>query len=389
MSNSKEGNSVRSREIDALRGVAVILVLGRHFLHIPDSLSPAPGLFFLVWARIGWIGVDLFFVLSGFLVAGLLFVEQQKTGRVRVARFLIRRAFKIYPPFYSFLIVSFLTSWTADLPVPTELRYFLSETFFLQNYLDPLWNHTWSLAVEEHFYLLLAALIAALHWRSSGNPNPFRSLPIIIGFSVLTLLVIRVTFAYSLPGNSDSLPVNAWMLLGFPTHFRIDSLLFGVLLAYYFHYHRDGLTQHVNRFPLLLLLNSSLMLLLPLFLRLEESRFLNSFGYSLLYLSFGSVVLLSLLFRFAKKERVLQALRIPIQIGERSYSIYLWHMMVYHLTFRFCTPATPAAFYLQSLLYLTGSLIFGFFFARAIEFPMLLLRDHYFPSDSQRVVPSR
>ena len=61
-----------------------------------------------VWLRGGWIGVDIFFVLSGFLVSGLLFNEQQRTGLVRVKNFLIRRGFKIYPSFYFLILISAL-----------------------------------------------------------------------------------------------------------------------------------------------------------------------------------------------------------------------------------------------------------------------------------------
>ena len=79
----------RVRQIDFLRAVAVILVLFRHHWVGIDVLQ-----------RIGWIGVDLFFVLSGFLVSGLLFSEYKRYGNIKAGQFLIRRGFKIYPLFY-------------------------------------------------------------------------------------------------------------------------------------------------------------------------------------------------------------------------------------------------------------------------------------------------
>ena len=90
----------RIRDLDFLRGLAIIGVLLRH------------SAFENIFARAGWAGVDLFFVLSGFLVSGLLFREYKKTGTVRIGRFLIRRGFKIYPTFYIFLIVSFIYNWS-------------------------------------------------------------------------------------------------------------------------------------------------------------------------------------------------------------------------------------------------------------------------------------
>ncbi|NJM15178.1 MAG: acyltransferase [Bacteroidales bacterium] len=81
---------MRIKGFDFLRFVAVVLVIYRH----SDSIGTLN--------FIGWVGVDLFFVLSGFLVSGLMFKEYKKTGGVKIKRFLMRRAFKIYPPFYVF-----------------------------------------------------------------------------------------------------------------------------------------------------------------------------------------------------------------------------------------------------------------------------------------------
>ena len=80
--------SNRLKEIDFLRGIAIILVIFRH-----KEISK-------LMQNMGWIGVDLFFVLSGFLVSGLLFKEYLKYGNINAKLFLIRRGFKIYPIFY-------------------------------------------------------------------------------------------------------------------------------------------------------------------------------------------------------------------------------------------------------------------------------------------------
>src|SRR5215472_7296705 len=78
----------RNQSLDALRCIAVLLVVG---FHLP---------YYRIWGTLGWIGVDLFFVLSGFLISGLLFPEYTTTGAIRLRRFLIRRGLKIYPAFY-------------------------------------------------------------------------------------------------------------------------------------------------------------------------------------------------------------------------------------------------------------------------------------------------
>src|SRR5271168_36950 len=90
----------RLRQLDVLRGVAILLVLGRHLDSVPTDAPGAIQSAFDLWMRAGWIGVDLFFVLSGFLVSGLLFREYARYGDVRAGRFLLRRGLKIYPAFY-------------------------------------------------------------------------------------------------------------------------------------------------------------------------------------------------------------------------------------------------------------------------------------------------
>ena len=83
----------------------MLLVLGFHL--------NLPGLF-----RVGWVGVDLFFVLSGFLISGLLFSDYQKYGEIRLKRFWVRRAFRIIPPLYAFLAVMAAFSFALIRPFP-------------------------------------------------------------------------------------------------------------------------------------------------------------------------------------------------------------------------------------------------------------------------------
>jgi peptidoglycan/LPS O-acetylase OafA/YrhL len=82
---------MRNERLDILRCIAILLVFGRH------------GFIYGTWMNVGWAGVDLFFVLSGFLISGLLFNEYQKTGEISLKRFYLRRGFKIYPAFWAML----------------------------------------------------------------------------------------------------------------------------------------------------------------------------------------------------------------------------------------------------------------------------------------------
>lgn len=102
----------RNHQLDVLRGVAVLLVLGRHIQYPPQLPEPFQTLVGY-WSRCGWVGVDLFFVLSGFLVSGLVFEEWKRTGGFAAGRFLIRRGFKIYPAFYLLWLLVFISQWIA------------------------------------------------------------------------------------------------------------------------------------------------------------------------------------------------------------------------------------------------------------------------------------
>src|SRR3954468_707616 len=132
MTATKQGNIRRSRVLDILRAVAIFLVLGRHMDVCPPDLNRYLYNLTKTWNRGGWVGVDLFFVLSGFLISGLLFREHQKYGNISFKDFFTRRGFKIYPSFYVLVAVTVFVRLRRGSPVP--LQDFLHEILFVQNY---------------------------------------------------------------------------------------------------------------------------------------------------------------------------------------------------------------------------------------------------------------
>ncbi len=240
-----------------------------------------------LWARGGWIGVDLFFVLSGFLVSGLLFREYQRCGTVSVSRFLIRRGLKIYPAFYFFLALTTLRVVLAHGLAALPVRALISEALFIQNYGPALWWHTWSLAVEEHFYLGSALLIHLLTRRARGNEDPYRSMPVIFLAVAAASLAARFLCGLQSPF--------AYSTHLFPTHLRLDGLMFGVCLSYLYHFRR-GILAAVVRGREGWLLGLGAALLAPAFLFPVESTFLMyTLGLTGLYLGSGLVVLVLVL----------------------------------------------------------------------------------------------
>ena len=117
--------------------------------------------------RFGWSGVDLYFVLSGILVGGLLFDEIRRRYSVDIRRFLVRRAFEIRPMYFAYIAATpVLLHLRDDDPWGRAFRETLPNLLHLQNYLGTRRGHTWSLAVEEHFYLELPVLLCILLHRT-------------------------------------------------------------------------------------------------------------------------------------------------------------------------------------------------------------------------------
>src|ERR1700683_1541313 len=108
---------MRNKRLDVLRCVAVLLVMFRHS-DVSDFLR-----------RVGWIGVDLFFVLSGFLISGLLFSEYKKRHAISLKRFFIRRGLKIYPAFYVFLLLTGVMGYVV-FHTHATLAHYLHDIFF-------------------------------------------------------------------------------------------------------------------------------------------------------------------------------------------------------------------------------------------------------------------
>ena len=362
--------------LDALRALAVLLVIGRH-LRTPYALSPeSPTRIFAdLWQRGGWIGVDLFFVLSGFLVSGLLFREQQQYGKVSLGRFFLRRGLKIYPSFYVFLLatVALRIAWGRHLE-PSQI---LAELFFVQNYVHGVWNHTWSLAVEEHFYILLPLLLIVLLKRFRGRSDPFTVLPVVCATLMVALLGLRIW-------NAAAQPFDVATHL-FPTHLRIDSLMFGVLLSYWFHYHRDRFRSLVMRHRILLTVLGVALLVPPFLVELPASPALYTIGLTGLALGSGALLATAL-----HAPEYLTKLLAPVaRVGGYSYSIYLWHLPVlgYFMTWVEDTLGMRLPWWPRTLIGVTACIVFGIGISQLVEYRVLRFRDRVFPSRSRPLEP--
>ncbi len=351
---------MRNPSLDVLRGVAVLLVFCYH----------SEGA--ILVSRFGWIGVDLFFVLSGFLISGLLFREYQTTQQVRPGRFLFRRGLKIYPQFYFFITTVLAVAYLQG--NPPNIKQVVAELVFVQNYAPGMWSHTWSLAVEEQFYFLLTLVIVMLARR--GGTNPFRALPGWIAVSCAVVLGLRVLTWKVHPQITDYLNV-------FPSHLRIDSLLAGVLISYYHTFHRAGITRWMRRVggwapP------TSILLLAPVVFLTREDPFMVTVGFSLVSWGFA-LLLISVLYPSKPAPPSSRAARALARLGQVSYAFYLWHapVLVTDGALRLYAQAHGVSIPLAPIMALTfgASLTMAFATTRLIEIPMLRWRERCLPAD--------
>jgi peptidoglycan/LPS O-acetylase OafA/YrhL len=349
----------RNTNLDALRAIAVFMVLFRH-AGMAISQAHASTAFTKYGELVGWAGVDLFFVLSGFLISGLLFGEYQKRSRIDISRFYIRRGLKIWPAFLA-LIVSGL--------IVDGLRHHFStkglwvELLFVQDYFFGIWGITWSLGVEEHFYLALPLVLLLMIRRDPGKP--FAKMPYL--FAAIAVIALSCRFA---AGWAQDGTVDSWTCI-FPTHLRMDGLLFGVLLCYYQRFCPDTFRRIVS-WPGGWIVIASAIVILSVFP--IESRHMHTWGFTVLYVAGGIVVAKAVTSEGPRPVRF--ASRWLARVGVYSYSIYLWHMFFIWRVLPILRIKSPTGIYWCSIV---GPVIFGIAAARAIETPVLALRDRFFP----------
>jgi peptidoglycan/LPS O-acetylase OafA/YrhL len=220
--------SRRIPELDGIRGIAIGMVIFYHYFTFPATARVGSFLWYLLLpGRLGWSGVDLFFVLSGFLIGGILLDERRASNYFKV--FYTRRFFRIVPIYMVFLGCYFAVaaasraaklsglSWMTDAQLPWYCYVLFLQNFWMtvgNTFGPPPLGILWSLAVEEQFYLTLPWLVRFL--------NPKRLTQVVIE-GLLLAPILRIA-AYALWPKYT----NAWFVL-MPC--RADALLFGVLAA--------------------------------------------------------------------------------------------------------------------------------------------------------------
>lgn len=301
--------------LDGLRAIAVLLVL---WAHVNPLLPGYPA--WLLQLRFlhdpGIQGVDLFFVLSGFLITRILLDERRRGLPLRW--FLMRRLLRIFPIYYLLLAIVWVARGGAELP---WCAVYLSNFYFVSHGGGGPLEHTWSLCIEEHFYLLWPPVVAFLPRRTALRVLGFLVLPA----AILTATVVALSVA----------PEQLYHCLHYVSPIRFLSLGSGCLMAFA----EPALLAHRGRtrglgVGLLLLgaaSSSSALIALPLALGhaplLDPRCWALPNLFSAWLLSCGTV----LCCLAAGRVSVFAALRLPPlrAIGRVSYGLYLYHWPIF------------------------------------------------------------
>ena len=302
MTTSGKSAADRIPSLDGLRGISIALVLFSHLAGtggFPVSAAAAN-----VWS-LGSFGVTVFFVISGFLITGLLLDELARTDRIRLGRFYFRRTLRIFPPYFALLaalLAAQAIGWIALQPGDT-----LHAATYTSNYhTERSWyvGHTWSLSVEEQFYLLWPAVLVLAGTR--------RAL-FIAAATVLIVPIIRVA--------EWELFRSAGYGVGHRFETIADAIAVGCVLA--------CARPWLHRFePYMRLLRSPLFVLVPVFAlagNLLHDHPLLAFGAGITVMNVCLALCLDwcVTFHDGRVGRVLNAAPL-VFVGWISYSLYLW-----------------------------------------------------------------
>lgn len=315
------GDAARLPGLDLLRAVAIVWVMLFHSW-IVGGLGPD-----WQWlSRHGWMGVDLFFVLSGYLIGGGVLAELRRSGRVSLPGFYRRRAWRILPAYLATLPLYLV--WPAFREAPGLEPAWKFLTFTVNLSIDyeahQAFSHAWSLCVEEHFYALFPLLAWALWRRGSARTVVAVGAALLLGGVLLRAALFQHGQA-SDPGMSRN-----WFLedLYYPTWCRLDGLLWGVLLAALQQCRPTWWQRARARANAALFAGLAMLGLAFWVLQARVSLVGVSLGWPVLSLAMALLV-----FAGAGRDSLIGRRALPgaAPLAAISYSLYLVHKPVYHL----------------------------------------------------------
>jgi len=362
--------------LDAFRAFSILWVLFHHTNNLFD-LRIFFGIFskpILRIASAGFLGVDMFFVISGFLITGL-FLEDLESS-IRIKRFYYRRFFKIIPQYFLCVSAGLLIIFIFAPNHKYAISTLASHVFLYQNYMKiiPTLGHTWSIAIEEHFYLFYPILLHII-CRVEKNIEHRKLLLfcvfmglIIFGNFLRYISFVNLDLSKYIFENPTIWYANP--TLTHRTHLCFDALLFGCLLKLLEPYFSQKQALEKKNTALIYFIMG---ILIYVFLICEYKKFIWFF-YTLSYVAPGFLII-SAITGFAPLKKISEN-KVLRWVGKNSYGIYLWH---YVIQFFFKTIPGHQTHYVLLGLYIFLSIFIGALSTVTIERYFLDLRKKIVP----------
>ncbi|MBI3230544.1 MAG: acyltransferase [Burkholderiales bacterium] len=367
----------RNHGLDTLRACAISLVFMYHYMVFVSHQQTFGWL-----SEIGWAGVDLFFVLSGYLIGNQVFKGLAQGHRLSLSSFYWRRAWRTLPVFWLVLAAYFFFRAYLGGKAPPPLWRFLT---FTQNWgLKPgtAFSHAWSLCIEEQFYLILPLLLVVVAWCNQRCRFKLRRehgwllLGSLLALGVVARCVLWSRYGLEAFGEVNSYYPNVY----YSTLCRFDEFLPGIALALLKNFHPtiwQRLTAHGQKIMLAGLLTCAALFYISYHFYYIDGYgygfFMSAFGYSLLAFAFALMVLAAL-----SPTSSLSQWRIPgaQSLALWSYSIYLTHKpLAYWIQMQSKTLAWSPAVLLAVIT--LACLVLGALLYHLLELPCLRLRERW------------
>ncbi|TGK17432.1 acyltransferase [Leptospira fluminis] len=322
--------------LNGLRSLGFFLVVAGHMYRPFESKIQDPNEFARNFFSSGSFAMDIFFVLSGFLISGPLFRELDRSGTIRLGVFFSKRTIRIFPPYFiflslqTFLLFPLLIKLQPD--SANELIQYKSRAIFdflyISNYFPGTVPHGWSLSLEEQFYLLFPPFLLVFFRRIPEKYRIYTLLSCIL-FPTMYRFII---FKLRIEGITDPVVSKALYheLIYYPLHTRLDSLFTGILLSYVLNRYPDRIFEFLKdakkRRTLLLVSAVAVFYIIFFLYEFSPDPISMVFRFNLNAFACAAVMLLSL--RPESLSSKLLSFRIFSPIAKLSYCAYLIHFFL-------------------------------------------------------------
>jgi peptidoglycan/LPS O-acetylase OafA/YrhL len=368
----------RAAGLDTLRACAIALVFMYHYM-VFVSREATFG-----WASVvGWAGVDLFFVLSGYLIANQLFAGMAQGQRLSLAAFYMRRGLRTWPAFWVVLAAFFMFPGELGGRTPPPLWTFLTFTQNIGLKSGTAFSHAWSLCIEEQFYLVLPLALIAAAQIGNRRWQAWLFLALLVAAGMTTRAILWQDHGREVAGQASGYMSHIY----YSTLCRFDEFIPGVAVALLRHAH-PLLWKRLMGHGQLLLAVAACAVMAMLYGAYTAyyidgygyGAFMTIFGYSLLAMSFALLVAAAL-----SPRSLLHQLRVPgaYWLALWSYSIYLIHKPVGHIINK--AGMSPSATVVTAIVV---SVAGGALLYYLVEKPFMWLRDRWLPSNFGAASPA-